>query len=96
MPPDDPTFARDELVLGRRLGSSTLVLRVDGGDPDVLELEGFASLVWTALAAPASAREIAEDLRSIVPDELDVEEHIDEALDLLVGASLVSVVRGQG
>ena len=68
----ETTFARVRQVVSRRLGSATLVLRVDDTDQDVMSLEGIASLVWAVLEVPAPERRIIAALEPLAPTEVDV------------------------
>jgi len=92
----ETTFARVRQVVSRRLGSATLVLRVDDTDQDVMSLEGIASLVWAVLEVPAPERRIIAALEPLAPTEVDVTARVREALELLEGASLVSTEAGDG
>lgn len=66
----------------------TLVLAVDGDE--VLVLEGVSSLVWTALADPASALELVDQLSPLAPMELDVEPLVADALAQFAAVGLLA------
>lgn len=57
-------------MLWRQLADAILVRTVP--DPEIVELDGAAVLVWVALAEPVTAGELAMELAAVVGAPVDV------------------------
>lgn len=81
------TYGRADEVVTRQSDGVVLVLPIDRAEVSVLE--GVTALVWAALDDPASADDLAEQLRDQAPIDVDVTRDVVVALGQLTEAGLL-------